>query len=108
MPAKQIDELAKNWILQRSLTLAKSINLTTLEALRRELSLGFEAGESIQQISNRLERYFTDDAPMRAERVARTEVIAASNAGAVDRYQKEGIQQKEWFAALDERTRETN
>lgn len=105
---KQLDEFARTWILQRSLTLAKTINLTTMEALRRELSLGFEAGESIVQLSKRIEGYFTENAQYRAEMISRTEVIAASNAGAVDRYEKEGIQKKEWFAALDERTRETH
>ena|SRR3990167_655628 len=108
MVEKQLDQFAKDWILTRSLALAKSINKTTLEALRRELALGFEAGESIQQLTKRIEGYFEGNAKFRAERVARTEVIAASNRGAVDRYQKEGIQKKEWFAALDERTRDTH
>lgn len=108
MVTKQLDQFAKDWILQRSFTLAKAINLTTMDALRRVLSEGFEVGESIAQLSNRVESYFTENAKYRAEMVSRTEVIAASNAGAVDRYEKEGIQQKEWFAALDERTRETH
>ena len=108
MAIKQLDEFAVKWIKLRSLTLAKSINLTTMDSLRRLLAEGFEAGESIQQLSKRIEGYFETNAKYRAEMVSRTEVIAASNAGAVDRYQKEGIQQKEWFAALDERTRDTH
>ena len=103
MPQKQLDSFAKTWILERSLTLAKSINKTTLEALRHELSLGFEAGESIQQLTKRIEGYFEGNAKYRAEMVSRTEVIAASNRGAQDRYQKEGIQKKEWFSAPDAR-----
>ena len=51
---KQLDSFAKEWIALRSLTLAKAINLTTLEALRHELSLGFEAGESIKEIAKRI------------------------------------------------------
>ena len=97
MIAKQLDEFAKSWILQRSLTLAKLINATTLEALRRELSLGFEAGESIQQLTKRIEGYFTDSAPTRARMIARTEVISASNEGALHRYELEGIAKSEFY-----------
>lgn len=98
---KQIDDFAKAWILQRSLTLAKSINVTTMEALRRELSLGFEAGESIQQLTKRIEGYFTENAKYRAERIARTEVISASNEGALHRYELEGITKSEFYPAPD-------
>ena len=100
---KQLDTFAKTWILERSFTLAKSINKTTLEALRHELSLGFEAGESIQQLTKRIEGYFDTNARVRAETISRTEVIAANGRGAQDRYQKEGIQKKEWFSAPDAR-----
>ena len=105
---KQLDEFAKSWILQRSLTLAKSINMTTMDAIRKALAEGFAEGESIQQLTKRIEGYFTENAKTRAETISRTEVLAASNQGAVNRYEKEGIQKKEWFAALDERTRETH
>ena len=103
MAQKQLDEFALQWIKLRSLTLAKSINKTTLEALRNELSLGFEAGESIQQLTKRIEGYFTENTKARAETISRTETIAASNRGAQDRYQKEGVQKKEWFSAPDAR-----
>ncbi len=105
---KQSDDFAKKWILERSLTLAKDINATTLEALRKVLAEGFELGESLPKLTKRVEVYFEDNAKFRAERISRTEVIAASNRGAVDRYEKEGVQKKEWMAALDERTRETH
>ena len=98
---KQIDEFARAWILERSLTLAKSINMTTMEALRRELALGFEAGESIQQLSKRIEGYFTENAKYRAEMISRTEVISASNEAALHRYELEGIDKSEFMAAPD-------
>ena len=103
MIEKQLDSYALDWIKLRSLTLAKSINKTTLEALRSQLALGFEAGESIQELTKRIEGYFTENAKTRAEIISRTETIAASNRGAQDRYQKEGVQKKEWFSAPDAR-----
>src|SRR3990167_411867 len=98
MVEKQMDEFARTWILTRSLTLAKSINKTTLGALRRELSLGFEAGESIQQLTKRIEGYFEGNAKYRAEMVSRSEVIAASNEGALHRFELEGVDKSEFMA----------
>jgi len=98
---KQLDSFALDWIKLRSLTLAKSINKTTLEALRNELALGFEAGESIQQLTKRIEGYFTDKAKIRAEMVSRTETIAASNEGALHRYEIEGVGKSEFYPSPD-------
>ena len=101
MAIKQLDSFALEWIKLRSLTLAKSINKTTLEALRKELSLGFEAGESIQQLTKRIEGYFIENAKYRAEMVSRTEVISAFNEGHLHRYETEGVEKSEFFAAPD-------
>lgn len=101
MTEKQLDQYALDWIKLRSLTLAKSINLTTLEALRRELSLGFEAGESIQQLTKRIEGYFETNEKWRAEMVSRTEVITASNEGALHRYELSGIDKSEFYPSPD-------
>ena len=98
---KQLDTFAKTWILERSFTLAKSINKTTLEALRHELALGFEAGESIQQLTKRIEGYFDTNARMRAEMISRTEVISASNEGALHRFELEGVEKSEFLASPD-------
>ena len=97
MAVKQLDQYALEWIKLRSLTLAKSINKTTLEALRNELALGFTAGESIQQLTKRIEGYFTENTQIRAEMVSRTEVISASNEGALHRYELEGVDKAEYY-----------
>jgi len=101
MTAKQLDQYALDWIKLRSLTLAKSINKTTLEALRNELALGFEAGESIPQLSKRIEGYFTDNAKIRAKMISRTETIAASNEGALHRYELSGVSKSEFYPSGD-------
>ena len=97
MAEKQLDNYALDWIKLRSLTLAKSINKTTLEALRNELALGFEAGESISQLSKRIEGYFTDKAKVRAETISRTETISAANEGALHRFEIEGVDKSEFY-----------
>ena len=96
-----LDEGALEWIATRSLLLAKSINATTLEALRKELQMGFAAGESIQQLTKRIAGYFETSKKWQAERVARTEVIAVSNEAALHRYEKEGVEKSEFLAAPD-------
>ena len=98
---KQLDSFALDWIKLRSLTLAKSINKTTLKALRNELALGFEAGESITQLSKRIEGYFTDKAKYRAETISRTEVIAASNEATLHRYEQENVEKSEFYPSPD-------
>ena len=101
MAVKQIDSYALEWIKLRSLTLAKSINKTTLEALRNELMLGFAAGESIQQLTKRIEGYFTENATVRAKMVSRTEIIAASNEATLHRYEKENVEKSEFYPSPD-------
>ena len=96
-----MDEAARTWIAERALLLAKSINKTTMEAIRNELALGFEAGESIPQLSKRIEGYFTDKAKYRAEMVSRSETIAASNEGALHRYEIEGVNKSEFYPSPD-------
>lgn len=86
-----LDEHALEWIATRSLFLAKSINKTTLELLRAELRAGFAEGESIQQIAKRIVDYFDSTKKWKAEQVARSEVIAASNEGALYRYTQAGV-----------------
>lgn len=98
---KQLDDFARMWILQRSLTLAKAINATTLDAIRKTLTEGFQAGESMDKLTKRIEGYFETEARYRAERVARTEVISASNEGALHRYELEGIEKSEFYPAPD-------
>jgi len=99
-----IDEFALEWIKTRSLSLAKLVNGTTYEELRKALATGFEEGESIFQLKHRISQYYTNGYERRATLVARTEVIAASNEGSLQGYEKEGITEVEFYAALDERT----
>ena len=80
------------------------VNGTTYEELRIALAEGFEAGESIPQMTERIRDYYKNGYERRATLVARTEVIAASNEGALQGYEKEGVNRAEFYAALDERT----
>ena len=96
-----MDEFARTWIAERALKLAKNINSTTMEALRAELLAGRELGETITQLSKRLEGYFTGNAKARAAMIARTETIAANNEGTIHRLETMGIEKAEFYASPD-------
>ncbi len=105
-PHKQVPEAvlaseALEWIAIRSLSLAKMVNNTTPEELRAALKEGYEAGESIPQLTKRIKWYYRDGYERRAKMVARTEVITANNEGALQGYEKEGITKAEFYPAAD-------
>jgi hypothetical protein len=75
---------------------------------RAQLIEGFQAGESIEQLTTRLVE-ISDWSESRAATVARTEIISASNAGALDQVRSTGvIAKKTWLATRDDRTREAH
>ncbi len=76
------------------------------ETARAQMSQGFEAGESIPQIADRL-RQSAGLTARQGVLVARTSVIEASNSGSLQMAQVSGLQmQKEWISTLgDGRTR---
>jgi len=94
-----LDEVARTWIAERSLLLAKSINKTTLKALMDELTAGRAANETITQLSKRIEGYFTGNVKARAAMVARTETIAANNEGAIRRLESMNIKKSEFYCS---------
>ena len=94
-------QLALEWIALRSLKLATMVNGTTKEELRLALKEGYEAGESISQLTKRIRVYYRDGFERRAKMVARTETIAANNEGALQGYEQEGITKSEFYPAAD-------
>lgn len=94
----------EDWIDNASNRL-KDVSTDVWETARNELSEGMKEGESIEQLQTRIRKV----APMsasRAERIARTEVISASNAGSYTQVKVSGLTgSKEWLATDDGRTR---
>ncbi|MBW9158883.1 phage portal protein [Clostridium tagluense] len=84
----------------------KDINATTETSIRQQLKAGELNGESIPELCDRIGKYFDDTEGYRVERIARTEVIGASNNAALMGYKQSGVvDKKQWLTALDERTR---
>ena len=100
MVVKQMDSYALEWIKLRSLTLAKSINKTTLEALG-SLIASFEFREDMAKTAKAIEHWFDTNEQWKAQMIARTETIAAYNEGTLHRFELEGVKMVEWMAAPD-------
>ena len=103
-PEFVLSAAALRWMKTRMLWAATEVGEETAKLLANELALGFGAGESISAIAGRVENVFKFNNDVRATRIARTEVITASNWGAEEGYRETGLVETiEWFAALDER-----
>jgi HK97 family phage portal protein len=97
------------FIEQESGTKIKGINKTTLTDVRKQLALGAAEGEGMDQLAKRIDGFLDKIIPHRAEVVARTEVINASNA-ASDFAAKAStvVKRKEWISTRDDRIRDTH
>ena len=88
---------------------AVEVNNTTWDTLRAELSEGINAGDGSDQLAERVDRVMGDRIRSSKETIARTEANTASNQGTLESWRQSGVvEQKEWLAALDDRTRETH
>ena len=100
------------WVDSYGLELCIDIDTTTKKKLRKVLSEAIEEGDSIaeqkKKLVNACESMFEDDKKYRALLIARTESCTTMNAGSTMLYQSEGVQQKEWVATLDDRTRDAH
>lgn len=84
-----------------------AVTLTTKNKIANVLSTGIREGDSIQDMSAKI----ASDAGgvARATRIARTEVISASNLGSIEGARATGLPlNKTWLATRDTRTRDTH
>ena len=87
---------------------AENVNGNTADLLRDEISEAIRLGESIDKIADRVQGVFSYSERYRSVRIARTEVIGAANEGQLMAYVQEGVENKEWITARDERVRESH
>jgi SPP1 gp7 family putative phage head morphogenesis protein len=101
------DQLAEAYLASARNRLVQVADETWQHA-REQMMTGMREGESITQIRDRVVGA-TELARPRAEVIARTEVIGASNRGAIEQMYTAGLPAtKEWIATNDSRTRPTH
>lgn len=92
----------QEWIADKTFTFAHEVNKTTQDKLRRSLKKSIKAGEGIPEAQVRVNTVFTNISEEWSGVIARTEVISASNAGAMEAYKQSGIvEEKEWISSRD-------
>ncbi len=79
---------------------------TTKQAIREVVAEGIREGHTMHDIARSIRAAYGAFSGYRAERIARTEVVGASNAGSQMAAQVTGlVLNKEWISTRDERTR---
>ena len=92
MTAKIEDFVRKN-----TARMAKNFNDETIARLNASLSVGIAEGENLTKLKHRVEEVFDGVKGYRAERLARTETLKASNNASVWAYRQTGyVTGKEW------------
>lgn len=79
------------------LKIAGVYNADTIKALEATLTEGTQGGESLAKLKKRVEATYQDAKGYRAERIARTESLRASNRTAEETYFQNGFSSVKWF-----------
>lgn len=90
-------------ILQRTTAkMATKFNDDTLAALNKTLGEGIAEGEALGKLKSRVEDVYKGAEGYRAERVARTETLKASNSATTTAYKQTGyVSGKQWYVNPD-------
>lgn len=100
----QSDEV-KKYLLKDGLKFLSAVNDTTADQIREALAEGVGLGESIPELKARIDSIYEDARGYRSERIARSEVLRATNFATDEAYKQSGVvEAKEWLTAHDERT----
>jgi SPP1 gp7 family putative phage head morphogenesis protein len=94
-------------IVQQRANLITGVNKTIFNQIKMEVNEGINLGETIDDITKRIKDVY-NTVSSRARTIARTEVTATLNQASLSEYEKNGVQQVEWIAAMDEKTREAH
>lgn len=91
-------------ILQASVSrMAKKYTRTTLALLTTELNEGLKNGDSLDQLTKRVQGVYGLSEEYRAARVARTETFSVANDASRDAFRQSGVVKSiEWYTAEDE------
>ena len=102
------NRLARAYLGTKVAEFSESVLSTKAEQLSRTLTEGFKAGEGIRKLTQRVQGVYGSvlAGGYEAQRIARTEVVSASNAGSYMGYQDSRVvKEKGWLSARDQRTR---
>jgi len=100
------DPFVQEFVSNKEFVLPPQINQLTHDNLRTILETGLKDNLSVDVIAENINEYFDGMNPIRAMRIARTEVTSASNFGIMESYRQVGtVQTRAWITARDEDVR---
>lgn len=111
--AKAVNEVwlgaVLRWVRDTTAEKIDGITETTRQLLKSDIQQAIEAGASTFNLQNVITAAYQGFSTYRAERIARTEVVAASNLGSVAAAKATGLTlRKKWLSTADPRTRDTH
>lgn len=92
---------AEKFVESYSFLFAQKMSEGTADAVRKALRRALDDGMSVPALRRMLESEIPEFGRVRAQRIARTEVIRAANAGSVEAYRNAGTVQWEWLTTSD-------
>lgn len=99
-----MSESLKKRLDKYNLKLAGTITDTTLEAIKNIVAEGIEDGTGTDAVAAEIGKYFEESQKYRADRIARSETILASNSATEEAWTQSGVvESKEWYTSKDER-----
>lgn len=106
-PDDEHAEALRQFIAQYAASRVDMVQGTTTDQIRRIIQNAQEAGEGVEGVAKRIRESSSSMSQVRSQVIARTEVHNAGQA-AQDSAARAGgaAQRKEWFASLDDRTRD--
>lgn len=97
------------FIEQRAQRFAKQVNETTWNDLKASLSEGFNAGEGVEKLKERIESIMGDKIRSSSETIARTESLGATSGGDLMAWRDSGVVKgKRWISAFALRSRQSH
>lgn len=101
LATKPVQDYLKN----RTFEFSFEVNQETNAKISATLQEGVKNGEAIPELRERITTLFGDMEKYRAERIARSEVVRASNFAATEAYEQSGVvEQLQWLTTEDDRT----
>lgn len=95
------------WVAENTGARIVGITQTTQQIVQKVIQQAFDEGLSIAQSQRLIRSKFALMTAMRAERIARTEIVSASNLGSLEGARATGLLlKKSWLATRDDRTRD--
>lgn len=101
LATKPVQDYLKN----RAFDFSFEINEETNAKIQATLTEGVKNGEGVPELRTRINTLFDDMERYRAERIARSEVVRASNFAANEAYEQSGVVEKlQWLTTEDDAT----